>query len=228
MRLEDGMARHARAIAEFDQHEDRQDGAHLVPSLVDGLDHLRNSLFQRVHDDVERRFGTDSMLMPLSEKKSETETKVEIDVFQIAVSADEVRTRRFVCDDDVWYAEWLVRLRLGDAGSESRAARSVSEYLSMDPEQRRLAFTDALVSLFPEAGRAPLVLYRLFPLAVRISTDIAFGDRNRAAELRQRQLTLLPAVADCSRCRGRLLDNEDSCQECGNPLWKYEWLTASF
>lgn len=70
-------------------------------------------------------------------------------------------------------------------------------------------------------------MFRLFPLAVGIITAIAFGDLDTAKELRKHQVSLLPAIADCNRCRGRVLANEEICPVCSNPLWGYNWLTAA-
>ena len=52
------------------------------------------------------------------------------------------------------------------------------------------------------------------------------GSLDLARSLRKQQTSLLPAILDCHRCRGRLLDCGESCPECGNPLWKYNWLTS--
>ncbi len=77
-----------------------------------------------------------------------------------------------------------------------------------------------------ESRRAPLVLFRLMPLAVEIVTTLAFGDSPKAAQLRNRQTVLLPAILDCHHCRGKLLDNGEQCPECGNPLWQFDWLSS--
>ena len=86
---------------------------------------------------------------------------------------------------------------------------------------------DALLKELPRARHIRLVLFRLYPLAVRIVTDVAFGDHFRANELRNQQLALLPAIADCHECHGKTLDNGEKCRTCGNPVWLYEWLTES-
>jgi hypothetical protein len=77
-----------------------------------------------------------------------------------------------------------------------------------------------------EAQRAPLVLFRLFPLSVRIVTAAAFNDGETAQSLHAEQLSILPAIADCSQCHGGLLKPGAKCATCGNPLWKFKWLTA--
>lgn len=70
------------------------------------------------------------------------------------------------------------------------------------------------------------MVYRLLPLAVWVATALAFDDRARALQSRQRQKALLPAVGDCRVCHGNLLADGLACAHCGNPLWNYEWLTA--
>ena len=96
----------------------------------------------------------------------------------------------------------------------------------MDEDELRLGFSRNLENVFPEARLAPLILYRLFPLSVRIVTAVAFGHHLDAAELRNRQAFWLPAITDCHDCHGRPLDNGDECVVCGNPLWTYQWLCA--
>ena len=38
--------------------------------------------------------------------------------------------------------------------------------------------------------------------------------------------TLLSIIRDCAECHGSVLENGEQCRNCGNPLWKYDWLTA--
>ena len=102
----------------------------------------------------------------------------------------------------------------------------VANYVSRSSDQRRRTFISALERVFPEANHAPLVLYKLLPLAVAICTSVAFGDSATAQAARDEQKQLLPVISDCSRCRGRLLENGEKCAHCGNPLWTFAWLTA--
>jgi len=111
-------------------------------------------------------------------------------------------------------------------GDEASAAR-VAQYRSKSADDRRLALTDVLLQVLPESRRAPLVLFRLMPLAVHIATALAFGDHATAAEVRARQIACLPSIRDCHRCRGEVADNGDLCEVCGSPLWRYEWLTVT-
>ena len=105
-------------------------------------------------------------------------------------------------------------------------AERIEAYRSAGRDQRRLAFTDVLANVLHESRKVPLVLFRLLPLSVEIATSLAFGDAQAASDARDRQLTTLPAIRDCSRCRGEVLDNGEQCPQCGNPLWKFDWLTA--
>lgn len=128
----------------------------MVGSMRDGLTTLRNLMFQRIHDDVEHIVGTDSMLYPLSAVKSEQKTKEELDVYQIAVSAAHVEHNGYVGADGPWYARWLAQWCLGENAQESRLGRRLLTYQSMDPDQRRLAFSDVLANVFPESLLRPV------------------------------------------------------------------------
>jgi hypothetical protein len=220
-------ARRGEAAEEFDGHEGRSDGARIVASLADGSTLLRNLLYSRVHQDVERVLGKDSMVMPISEMKTEKQAKTEIELYQIAVSAGFVRDRAYAGMEDEWYLRWFTRLRLGEPHADEKVSRRLADYVSKTEDERRLAFTNVLARVLPESRRAPLVLFRLLPLAVKIATALAFDDRQTAAETRRQQAAELPAVTDCRTCHGELLDNGKQCQECGSPLWKYEWLTTT-
>ena len=219
--------RRAEAAEAFNRHEDRSDAARVTASLAESLSVLCNTLYRRVHCDVEQIIGMDSMLAPISEERSEKMTKLEIELYQIAVSAAVVRHRGYVATDDDWYVQWLTRLRLGEARAGPEAAERLAGYMLKTSRERRLAFTDVLASVLAESRRAPLVLFRLAPLAVEVATALAFGDRAGAAEARNRQMDYLPAIRDCRECRAGLLENDEQCGQCGNPLWKFDWLMAA-
>ncbi|MHC4403671.1 MAG: hypothetical protein ACYTG0_28780 [Planctomycetota bacterium] len=221
------VERHAEAAKEFNRHESRDDGATVAGSLSGGLRVLGDSFYQRVQRDVEKTFGRDSMLMPLSEAKSETLTKTQIEIYEIAESAAAAREHGYVKGRDDWYVRWLTRLRLGDIEADVSAVRRRDDYLAQTPDERRLAFTDVLERVLPESRRAPLVLFRLVPLAVRIVTSLAFGDHPRAWNARDSQKAYLAAIGYCGRCQGKVLENGEQCPGCGNPMWKYDWLTAT-
>lgn len=218
------MEVHSDVIEEFNRHENRDDGAHVAGSLAGGLTVLRDSLYARMHDDVETMVGRDSMLLPVSDEKTEKLTKAEIELYQIAESAAAARERRYVRTDDEWYLQWLTRLRLGEAQAEARVVDRLTHYRSKTPDGLRLAFTNVLAGALPESSRAPLVLFRLLPLSVRIATALAFGDHLSASEARNQQVAYLPAIADCDQCGGKVLENGEQCRGCGNPLWEFQWL----
>jgi len=228
METEESVQQRQQAIEEFNQHQRRGDGARVAGSLAGGLTLLRDLLYVRLHDDVERRIGMDSMLSPVSVEKTARTTKAEIDIFQIAVSAITVRQQTYTSGGgDDWYLGWLTRFRLGRLSEDPRVAKRLSLYLAATPDRRRLMFTNVMSSVLAESRRAPLVLFRLFPHAVQVVTALAFEDHVLCEAAREQQLHLLPAIRDCHRCRGKLLDNGEECRLCGNPLWKFEWLTAA-
>jgi hypothetical protein len=226
MSAEERAKRRAELATEFDRHETRSDGIRVTNSLGDGLMLLRDAFFNRIHGDVEKVFGLDSMLLPVAVLKSEANTNLEIEIYQIVEAVLDGRAQRYVTSDDPWFLDWLVRLRLADSASSPSVAQRVAFYAERSADDRRRAFLSRLVQVLPEAGRAPLVMFRLFPLAISIAAAIAFGDHPRAEEMRKRQITWLPSIADCHSCHGGLLENGEKCQQCGNPFWKYDWLTA--
>ena len=219
-------ARLAEAAEQFNRHEDRQDGARAADCLANGLTILRDALYLRVHHEVERAVGVDSMLMPISEVKSKQRTTRQIEAYQVAESAATATACGFLKTADDWFFEWLARLRLGPQGPDAQLLAQSRAYLTQPEDKRRLAFSDTLGQVLPESGHAPLVLFRLFPLAVQITTAGAFGDHDTASDLRRQQVAILPAVANCRECRGKVLECDERCRLCGNPLWKYEWLVA--
>lgn len=227
MKPDESETRHAEAVEEFNRHESRHDGARVTGSLNGGLSLLRDSVYWRVHRDLTSIVGADSMLMPVSEKKSEKLAKIEIEVYHLVESAAAVGEYGYVRPDDDWYLRWVTQLRLGATRTEPNVVRRLVQYRSETPDNRRLAFTDVLARTLPASRRAPLVLFRLVPLAVHIAAALAFGDPRRAYDLRKQQRDHLGAIADCRHCRGRVLENGEQCQECGNPLWRHQWLTAA-
>jgi hypothetical protein len=216
------------AAKEFNSHTRRSDGEQVASSLNGGLALLQDALYSRLHDDVERFVGRDSMLMPVSELKTRQATRAEIALYQIAESDATAKTlgQHGLGPADDWYWRWLARLRLGESHADPSAIARVTGYLAKTPRGRQLAFTDVLTRVLPEARQAPLVLFNLYPFSVQIVTASAFGDQPGAAMLRRQQVDHQPAIADCHACRGQVLENGEQCPECGNPLWKHEWLVA--
>jgi len=215
-----------QAAEEFNRRENRTDGGVVAACLANGLTILREALYLRVYEDVEKNVGRDSMLAPVSESKAEQQSIEEIEVYQAAESAVIAKHAGYVNQAEDWYLPWLIRFRLGERGQNAEIAERCKHYLSNGPDDRRLAFMDALARVLPESREAPLVLFRLAPYSVQIVTARAFGDRGAASRLRGEQTAILPAIADCRQCRGQVLECTEQCRACGNPLWKYEWLTA--
>jgi hypothetical protein len=176
---------------------------------------------------VEKLVGMDSMLMPVSEEKTERVAKREIALFEIAESAVCVRKYLLLPSPRDWYMPWLTELWIGELQKESRSMARLAGYSGKSSDDRRMWFADLVSRALPEATRAPLVLFRLMPLAVRVVTASAFGEADLAARFREQQAEELPAIADCSLCHGAVLPNGQQCRECGNPLWKFKWLTAT-
>lgn len=226
MQTNEITTRRSRAAASLELGPEREPDR-IVAGLCDSLTVLRNLLYERIHHDVEEVFGRDSMLVPLSEDKCEHRVKGEIEVYQIAVCAEEIAVRGYLPQDIAWLADWLARLRLGDDYAESRYGQQLTQYLPMERKDRRHAFTGVLVRTLRESAKAPLILFRLFPLAVRAATAVTFGDPLAAGEWRNQQIAWLPAIADCHQCHGQTLETSEVCAQCGNPVWKYDWLTAA-
>jgi hypothetical protein len=216
----------AEAAREFGRRTRRNDGLRVAESLSGGLTLLENSLCLRLHEDVERVIGRDSMLMPVSELKTRQAAGAEIGVYQVVESQVAAVNLGQIGPDDDWYWRWLARLILGESAGDAKVTAQLTDYLAKTPHQRQLVFTNVLARVLPESRRAPLVLFDLFPLAVHITTALALGDRPAADELRTQQLGRQAAIADCRACRGQVLENGRQCPECGNPVWKHEWLVA--
>lgn len=226
MDLDDFCRRQSQAVAEFNRHERRNDGLRVATSLCAGLGILRDSLLIRMHEDVERSIGRDSMLVPVSEIKARKLTKAEIEMYQIAESGAAAKEFGYIGSSD-WYVEWLARLRHSEPQLDPAACKRLADYLAETSDQRRTRFERALAKALPESTRAPLVLHRLHPLCVQITTAQAFADHARASGLRQSQVNALPAILDCRTCHGKVLENGEQCAGCGNPLWKSSWLTTA-
>ena len=216
---------YASAAVEFNRRSGRDNGQIAAETLDRRLVLLQDLLYCRLHGDVQQTVGMDSMLMPVSELKTQLAAKTEIALYQIAESRAAAGELGLDTAPDDWFSRWLGRLLLGEAIDAGALAR-LSDYNSKASRERMLAFTDVLAHVLPESRKAPLVLFHLYPLSVWISTAIALDDRVRAAEWRKEQLVLQPALGDCSVCRGQLLATGKQCRQCGNPVWKYDWLIA--
>jgi hypothetical protein len=216
--------RRAAALGSFSAVTPRPDAPQVIERLDDGLTLLRNQLYTRLQADVQRNFGTDSMLMPLSQLQTEHKAKGEIDAFLVAEVLDELTHSRAL-PQPMQNRHWLQELRF--AGRQDRAALETraDAYVRLNDHDRQMEFSDMLEELLREARLAPMILYQLFPLAVRAMAAIAFGDHLRGGEIRNRQASLLPSITYCRNCHGRLMEVDESCRECGNPVWTIRWMT---
>jgi hypothetical protein len=204
----------------------RSDAPQIVAQLDDGLTLLRNRLYTRLQADVARNFGRDSMLMPLSEELTEHKVKGEIEAFLIAEVLDELAYGNAL-PRPAQNRQWLLDLRLAERQDRAALETRADQYIRLESRDRQLEFSDMLEELVRESRLAPLVLYQLFPLAVRAVAALAFGDHLRGGEIRNRQVTLLPAITYCRNCHGRLMEVDETCRECGNPVWTIRWMTQA-
>lgn len=212
-----------KAAAEFDQHEERSDGTQIADCLTKNLTALRELLFRRALT-PDPSIPLDSMLLPVSKLKAQQHASEEVEAFMIAESAVAVRTFGLVQKTDSWYVDWLTAMRLDSWNPLGDVPERVAEYLKESDDERRLLFSNLLVEAIPEARRAPLVLLRIFPKAVHVATALAFGDSTSAEKLRAEQIKILPSIAYCKECHGKLLAAGKECATCGNPLWNQQWL----
>lgn len=216
---------YAEAAKEFNRHTGRDTGVSVAEKLDQRLTLLQDLLYNRLHGDIQQAVGMDSMLMPVSEFNTQVAAKTEIAVYQIAESQSAAEELDIDTQPDDWFSRWLAKLLLGES-IDAESLDRLAEYHMQPSRERMLAFTDVLARVLPESRRAPLVLFNLYPYSVWIAVAIALGDRVRAAEIRKEQLDLQPALVDCTVCRGQLLATGKQCPECGNPVWKFEWLVA--
>jgi hypothetical protein len=214
------------ATKEFNKHEKRKDGNRVASGLSYGLSLLSDSLYLRMHYDVKTILGQDSMLMPLNEAMAQHNTLEEIGIYQAAESATAADRFDYLAAKDDWYLQWLGRLILGNRPADAKVLLRLAACRALSDDQRRLTFSDTLARILPESRMTPLVLFRLLPWAVQITTALAFADNARAMDIRRRQAATLPIIAACRQCRGSVLEIGEHCDMCGNPLWKYKWLIS--
>ena len=170
-----------------------------IDRLSIGLKHARKLMLQRIFHDVQQRCATDSMLASTSledEQRKVRRTSFEIDIYSTIIACDEIVRGGHVQQTESWVCQQLFQLRLNDKNIPAALER-IEYYRSESVGNRRLKFVKLLQQVMPESRKSPLVLFRLFPRAVRIVAAVAFGDPLRAQELRAQQGKLLPAVGDC-------------------------------
>jgi len=213
----------AKAAAEFDQHEGRSDGTEIADRLAKNLTALRESLLRRVLT-PDKSIPLDSMLLPVSKLKAQQHASEEVEAFMIAESSDAVRLFKLVKKAGPWYVNWLTAMRFDSWNPLGDVPERIAGYLKKSSDERRLQFSNLLVEAIPETRRAPLVLFRLFPTAVHVATALAFGDSKAAGKVRAEQSKILPSIAYCQQCHGKLFTADKECSTCGNPLWNQQWL----
>jgi hypothetical protein len=215
-----------RFAQELEQQCGRRDGLQVVKGMQSGLELLNGLLHSRLDEDVKRVFGEDSMLVSASQLRNALRTKTEISLYEVAESAAAIQNFRYWPAGNNACVPWLAKVVLNEPSLNDSHRQKIEGYLSRTARMRRLLFTDVLVKVLPESRRAPLILFLLFPLAVQIAAAMAFGDRTTAERLRASQIEHLSVIASCRECRGRVLENGQSCPQCGNPLWKTDRLTS--
>jgi len=201
----------------------------IAGSLSKGLRALRELLLTRLHNDVEAAFGVDSLLAPATSGEAQREIQLsasEIEIYSLVVVLAEVLHSGYANRQLDWFRDWMLRLRF-DPEFQAPARRRMEFYEPYGDNERRHMFASIIEQALPEATKAPLVIYRLYPRSVRIAAALAFTDPLRAKEIRSEQISYLPAIADCRECHGLPLENGDVCGHCGNPLWKINWLNAT-
>ncbi|MBN2579755.1 MAG: hypothetical protein JXB10_12265 [Pirellulales bacterium] len=218
--------KYAHAVAEYNRQARRSDGEQVVPCLATGLAQIRDTLYPRLHQDVERHVGQDSMRMPVSALRAAQQALREINLYEAVEAAEAAARFGYLSTPRPWLAPWLARLLMCEENLDEETQRRLAICQSQKPDQRHCTFLDALARVLPQSVEAPLVLFRLLPLAIQITVAQAFVDQERAAQLRREQIAVLPAIADCPHCHGRVMESVEACPACGNPLWKYEWLRA--
>jgi len=223
---EERCRRREAAVEKFSALSQRPDAPQIVARFDDGLTLLRNLLYTRLEADVERDYGRDSMLMPLSHAVTEHNVKGDIEAFMVAEVMDEL-AETAVLPRPGENRKWLLELRFAARQDRPALEARADHYLLLESRNRQLEFSDMLEAQLRPARLAPLVLYQLFPLAIRVAAALAFGDHLRGGEIRNRQVSLLPAITYCRRCHGRLMEVDETCRECGNPVWTIRWMTQA-
>jgi len=215
--------------AEFKQKLGGPNSIDTADSLWRGLTTLRNLLLTRLHNDVEAQFGIDTIRAPSTSEEARREVRnagTEIEMYSAVVVLAEAAHSGYAKADFSWFCHWLTRLLWGESPDPGVLER-LHAYDQLTDGERRRMFASHVERALPEATSAPLVIYRLYPRAVRIATALAFGDRLRASDIRNEQIAYLPVISDCHECHGAPLDNGEVCNQCGNPLWKLNWMNAT-
>ncbi len=187
MSVQDQSPRLAAAAAELAGHGHCHDAGQVVAGLADGLSLLRELFFERMHGDVERIIGYDSMLLGASAVRSEADTHIEIEIYEVVEAAAEAAAGQFTSDDE-WFCHWLARLRLGMAADKPAIAQRFSFYVGKPPDVRRRTFL----------GTAAAAVSRIGPCAAGDLSAVSAGRRrvNRSCLRRLESRGEVAAAAD--------------------------------
>ena len=202
--------RREQAQAEFQQRVGSAHSADLVRSLWAGLTTLRKLLLTRLHNDVEAYYGIDSILAPMTASETQREmchAADEIEIYSLTVVLAEAAHSRYAHDDADWFREWLLRLRWGDE-MNAMVAERMHLYDQYGDNDRRHMFASFVEQALPEATKAPLVIYRLYPRSVRVATALAFGDPLRAPRCVANRFLFcrsLPIATTATGCRWKMV-----------------------
>ena len=216
-----------RSVDELQRLAARSDSTHVVECLSGGLTTLRNLFCARIWGDVEKNRGVDSMCVPVSAVKARLQAYQEIEAYEIAEATAAIGASGYLAASADALVPWLGNLLRKTSDPDAALGGRAGEFLARDTAARAQLLMDSLARIVRESIHSPLVLYRLLPLCVQIAVASAFGDRAAAEALRRRQISILPSIADCRRCRGWVVECAEPCPDCGNPLWKFEWLATA-
>ena len=142
-----------RPPSDFNRRAGRDYGQNAAEILDRRLVLLQDLLYCRLHGNVQQTIGMDSMLMPVSELKTQLAAKTEMAVYQVAESRAAAGELGLDAAPDNWFSRWLGRLLLGEAIDANALAR-LADYDSKAPRERLLAFTDVLTHVLPESPKA--------------------------------------------------------------------------
>src|SRR5262249_29219749 len=157
----------------------------------------RKLLLTRLHNDVEAQFGIDTIRAPSTSNEARREighAASEIETYSAVVVLAEAAHSGYAKADFPWFCGWLTRLCWGEHADPAILER-LHAYDQLTDGERRRMFASLVEQALPEATSAPLVIYRLYPRAVRIATALAFGDRLRASDVRSEQIAYLPVIS---------------------------------
>ena len=148
-----------QAEAELTLHRGGVNSSAIADSLWAGLTTLRKLFLTRLHPDSEP-FPEDN--------RGFRRAAEEIEIYSMMVVVAEAEHSGYINGDLAWFRDWLLRLRWGDE-IDSATLEHIQSYENHSDGERRRMFASSLEQSLPEATAAPLIIYRLYPRAVRIA-----------------------------------------------------------